>query len=150
MKKTLFTACAAIFVLSFGAPAQAQAQRCHDAKGHFTKCPAPAPRPAPAPTRAPAAAATAANNNTARCRDAQGHFTKCGTIAAPQPRATTAPQARPTVARPTVARPAPVTGQNTNPAGPNGATAKCRDNTLSHSAHRSGTCSRHGGVAQWF
>lgn len=30
-----------------------------------------------------------------------------------------------------------------------GATAKCRDNTCSFSQHRQGTCSGHGGVAQW-
>ncbi|MFX8164512.1 DUF3761 domain-containing protein [Acinetobacter baumannii] len=41
-------------------------------------------------------------------------------------------------------------GQDTHPGGPNGATAKCRDTTLSFSKHRSGTCSRHGGVAQWY
>ncbi|MEK6370966.1 MAG: DUF3761 domain-containing protein [Burkholderia gladioli] len=32
---------------------------------------------------------------------------------------------------------------------PAGATARCRDGTYSFSRHRSGTCSRHGGVAQW-
>jgi resuscitation-promoting factor RpfB len=32
---------------------------------------------------------------------------------------------------------------------PGGASAKCKDGTLSFSQHRSGTCSRHGGVAQW-
>jgi hypothetical protein len=32
---------------------------------------------------------------------------------------------------------------------PNGATAKCNDGTWSFSQHRSGTCSGHGGVAQW-
>lgn len=32
---------------------------------------------------------------------------------------------------------------------PSGATAKCRDGTYSFSQHRSGTCSHHGGVAQW-
>ena len=32
---------------------------------------------------------------------------------------------------------------------PTGATAKCKDGMYSHSAHRTGTCSRHGGVAQW-
>jgi|SRR5215204_1044858 len=32
---------------------------------------------------------------------------------------------------------------------PSGATAKCGDGTYSFSQHRSGTCSRHGGVAQW-
>lgn len=32
---------------------------------------------------------------------------------------------------------------------PPGATAQCRDGTYSFSQHRSGTCSRHGGVAVW-
>jgi hypothetical protein len=31
-----------------------------------------------------------------------------------------------------------------------GATARCRDGTLSYSAHRQGTCSHHGGVAEWY
>lgn len=31
-----------------------------------------------------------------------------------------------------------------------GATAKCRDDSLSYSAHRRGTCSHHGGVAIWY
>jgi len=35
------------------------------------------------------------------------------------------------------------------PSAPAGATAKCRDGTYSFSQHRSGTCSHHGGVAQW-
>jgi hypothetical protein len=30
-----------------------------------------------------------------------------------------------------------------------GATAKCKDGTYSHSKHHQGTCSHHGGVAQW-
>ena len=33
---------------------------------------------------------------------------------------------------------------------PAGATAECRDLTYSFSLHRSGTCSHHGGVMQWF
>jgi Protein of unknown function (DUF3761) len=32
---------------------------------------------------------------------------------------------------------------------PQGATARCRDGSYSFSRHRSGTCSRHGGVADW-
>jgi len=32
---------------------------------------------------------------------------------------------------------------------PTGATAKCKDGTYSKSQHRSGTCSKHGGVAEW-
>jgi hypothetical protein len=33
---------------------------------------------------------------------------------------------------------------------PSGATARCRDGSFSFSQHRSGTCSHHGGVAEWF
>ena len=32
---------------------------------------------------------------------------------------------------------------------PPGASAQCRDGSYSFSAHRRGTCSHHGGVAQW-
>jgi hypothetical protein len=32
---------------------------------------------------------------------------------------------------------------------PPGATARCRDGTYSYSQHRQGTCSHHGGVAEW-
>ena len=32
---------------------------------------------------------------------------------------------------------------------PQGATAQCRDGTYSFSQHHRGTCSYHGGVAQW-
>lgn len=37
----------------------------------------------------------------------------------------------------------------TPPAAPVGATAMCRDGSYSFSQHRSGTCSRHGGVSTW-
>lgn len=36
------------------------------------------------------------------------------------------------------------------PSAPAGASAQCRDGTYSFSQHRSGTCSHHGGVAEWF
>lgn len=32
---------------------------------------------------------------------------------------------------------------------PGGASARCRDGSFSFSQHRRGTCSRHGGVADW-
>lgn len=32
---------------------------------------------------------------------------------------------------------------------PSGASARCRDGSYSFSQHRSGTCSHHGGVAEW-
>jgi len=38
---------------------------------------------------------------------------------------------------------------STNGSVPAGATAQCNDGTYSFSQHHSGTCSRHGGVAQW-
>jgi hypothetical protein len=36
-----------------------------------------------------------------------------------------------------------------NSAIPNGASARCRDGDYSFSEHHSGTCSGHGGVAEW-
>ena len=36
-----------------------------------------------------------------------------------------------------------------NGGAPAGATARCQDGTYSFSQHRQGTCSHHGGVAQW-
>ncbi|NMO01868.1 DUF3761 domain-containing protein [Gordonia sp. TBRC 11910] len=42
--------------------------------------------------------------------------------------------------------PDPENDGNTAPAG---ATAKCRDGDYSFSKHHTGTCSGHGGVAQW-
>lgn len=50
--------------------------------------------------------------------------------------------------------PAPVKGTKSVPAAaPDavepGATARCKDGSFSHSKQHSGSCSRHGGVAQW-
>ena len=103
-----------------------------------------APPAAPASTAMPRNydCSKAGNANKAVCKGAAAPI-------APAPRAVPPPASRP-VPRAAPAPRAPVTGQNTNPSGPNGATAKCRDGTMSFSAHRSGTCSRHGGVAQWF
>ena len=62
---------------------------------------------------------------------------------APTPVPTALPTAQPTTA-PTVA---PPPAQTTDPLA--GVTAICVDGSYSYSAHRSGTCSHHGGVAQW-
>ncbi len=103
-----------------------------------------------------AAAAAPASNPTTRNYDCSkaGNANKAAcknvaTKATPTPAARPAPTARPTSTA-TAAQHAPVVGQNTNAGGPNGATAKCKDGTMSFSAHRSGTCSRHGGVAQFY
>ena len=67
------------------------------------------------------------------------------TAAAP---AAAAPAAAPAAAKSsTVSKSAPTaTASNTDPTG---ATAKCKDGTYSKSQHHSGTCSHHGGVAEW-
>lgn len=69
--------------------------------------------------------------------------------------ATTAPTqapARPSAPSKPYTAPAsrPMAPASTSSAGPNGATAMCNDGTYSHSAHRSGTCSHHGGVKTWY
>jgi len=79
----------------------------------------------PAPAIAPPPSPTAPSHPTAPA-------------ASPSPMASRVPVSRSS---------APAT---TNPAGPNGATAMCGDGSYSHSAHRSGTCSRHGGVKTWY
>lgn len=42
-----------------------------------------------------------------------------------------------------------VPAAGTDATAPAGATAKCKDGTYSMSTHHSGTCSHHGGVANW-
>ena len=68
----------------------------------------------------------------------------------------TAPSAPPAIAAPavtTTTTSAPATTRSTLPVTPGGdpagSTAQCTDGTYSSSAHRSGTCSHHGGVARW-
>lgn len=56
------------------------------------------------------------------------------TGAAPLSRSTPAPRAAPRIEK----------------ANPSGATARCGDGSLSFSASRRGTCSHHGGVAEWY
>ena len=57
------------------------------------------------------------------------------------------PTIRPLPTNTTVYIPPPE--QPTQSSRPAGATAICNDGTYSFSAHRRGTCSHHGGVAQW-
>lgn len=94
----------------------------------------------------PASAQAVRNYDCSKAGNANKAVCK-GAAAAPAP-SVAAPRPAPANASRPVTRTA--TGQNTNPGGPNGATAKCKDGTLSTSAHRSGTCARHGGVAQWY
>ena len=107
---------------------------------------------AAAPAAAPAApAAPAASGATSTCKDgttstSTGKGT-CSGHGGVQKAGTSAASAAPAAAAPAAAKSAPTaTAGNTDPTG---ATAKCKDGTYSKSQHHSGTCSSHGGVAQW-
>ena len=114
--------------------------------------------------------ATAPAGATARCDDGtytksrgQGACSSHGGVATwltDIPDTTvTAPSSRQPAAEndraPTTAQPAPADNNRVPPqsydtsAAVATATAVCRDGSYSHSTHRSGTCSRHGGVAEW-
>lgn len=165
--KLIGSALVAGLLLSVGsiAPANAQAQRNYDCSkpgnANKTVCKtavksAPAPRATPVATRnydctkpgnanktackaaaKPAPhAATAVARNYDCSKPGNANKSVCKTAMAP------APAAHPTSAR----APRAITSA----AGPQGATAKCRDNTYSHAATHSGACSHHGGVATWY
>ena len=85
----------------------------------------------------------AGNANKAACKSA---VPAVAPAAAPTPVAP-APAAK-TVSTHTVQR--STTTQTASAAGPTGATAICNDGTYSHSAHHSGSCSRHKGVKQFY
>jgi hypothetical protein len=64
-----------------------------------------------------------------------------------KPAAPAAPAAAP--AKPEKAEKAAKTGEKSVNGDATGATAKCKDGSFSHSKTHTGTCSRHGGVAEW-
>ena len=166
MKYLMITASGLLLpLLMAAAPANAQAARNYDCtkagnankaacKGAATVAP-PAAKPAAA-AKAPAPriydCSKAGNANKAVCKNA------AAPVATARPAAPVAPAPRPAPA----AAPAPVTraapataavrggDKPTNPGGPNGATAQCKDGTYSKSTHHSGTCAGHKGVATWY
>lgn len=121
------------------------------------------------PAAAPAApAAPAASGTPTTCKDGttsmatgRGACSGHGGVQKPSkgkpaldaPSSAPATAAAPAAAAPaaakssTASKSAPTTAaSNTDPTG---ATAKCKDGTYSKSQHHSGTCSHHGGVAEW-
>lgn len=82
--------------------------------------PTPAPQPAPAPVATPAPAPASSDNLS---NDNTYTNVDGNTVHSP--------------------------ADSTNGSVPAGATAQCADGTYSFSQHHSGTCSYHGGVAQW-
>ena len=121
------------------------------------------PAAAPAAPATPATPATpAASGAPSTCKDGttststgkgtcSGHggvqkpsTSKPAAAATPAAAAATTPAAAKSS---TASKSAPTaTASNTDPTG---ATAKCKDGTYSKSQHHSGTCSSHGGVAEW-
>ena len=72
--------------------------------------------------------------------------TAAPSAATPVP-AVAAPAAPAAKSTPAATKSAPVVAADSTD--PTGATAKCKDGTYSKSQHHSGTCSSHGGVAEW-
>ena len=66
--------------------------------------------------------------------------------AAPAPASSAAASKAAPAAKPTPAAKSAATTGNTDPTG---ATAKCKDGTYSKSKHHAGSCSHHGGVAEF-
>lgn len=133
-------------VLSIGlnTPAAAQAQRNYDCSklGNANKsvCKTAAAKPAVQPaarslqSKPQVAAATAPKARNYDCSK-PGNRSK---VACKGPAATV---------KPTPVHAAVPAAKGT---GPQGATAKCRDNTYSQSRDHRGACSHHGGVATWY
>lgn len=157
-------AIAICFSVLVASAADAQTARCKDASGKFIKCPPAAAAPAKSTAKSTAKSATkttksttasaakstakptasASASTTTRCKDAQGKFIKCPGPTVAATAAASAGRAAKAVTKPaTAAATRPMAGM------PTGATARCKDGTYSMSKTRSGTCSQHGGVANW-
>jgi Protein of unknown function (DUF3761) len=129
---------------------------------------APAAPAASTPAAAPAApAASGGGGGTSTCKDGttststgkgtcSGHggvqkdskSQPAAAATAATPAAPAAAATAPAAAKSSTASKSAPTAASSN-TDPTGATAKCKDGTYSKSQHRSGTCSSHGGVAQW-
>ncbi len=85
-------------------------------------------------------------------KSTQAKSAAAGTGAATPPAAAPAATTPPPAASSAKSAPATTKSAPTTAAGntdPTGATATCKDGAYSKSQHHSGTCSSHGGVAEW-
>ena len=122
----------------------------HSLSGAAAAAPAAPTATATAPTGGAPAGATfqCKDGSYSTAKTSQGACSRHGGVdhaltaaAAAAPAATAAPAGAASGKAPTVARPADA---------PANATAKCRDGTYSASQQHSGSCSHHGGVAEWY
>jgi hypothetical protein len=103
----------------------------------------------PATAAAPAASATC-EDGTKSTATGKGACSGHGGVLKPltsKPAPGTAMTAAPAAATSTA--PKSATSATAGNTAPTGATAKCKDGTYSKSTHKAGTCSTHGGVADW-
>jgi Protein of unknown function (DUF3761) len=99
-----------------------------------------APTPAAAPATPASGAVKTCTDGTTSTASGKGACSGHGGVLKGSQSKSAAASTAPTTATPTVA------AGSSDPAG---ATAKCKDGSYSKSQHRSGTCSSHGGVAEW-
>jgi hypothetical protein len=132
--------------------------------GGAQSAPAPGAAPAPAPAAKPSAAPPPAPEPMVKCKDgseSKGGKGACshhggvasgdmgGPAAAPPPAAPKSSGAAPSTTQGRAAPASPRPGSSGAPAQSRQPTAKCKDGSMSYSAHHSGACSHHGGVAEW-
>ena len=146
--------------------ASAKAPKCTDPTSHKSiKCPVASTTSATNAAPKTKSLTAAKPTQTAKCKGAKGLFTKCASsgtapVAAtpvkpapapmtPKPAITSAsPAQTATAAAPAVSAPAAKFASAPS-AAPAGATALCKDGSYSMSKHHSGSCSHHGGVANF-
>jgi hypothetical protein len=122
--------------------------------GGATSAPAPssAPPAAKPSSPAPAPAPTVKCKDGSESKGGKGACSHHGGVAAGDMGGSAPPAGAPPPPPSAQGRSAPATPRPTSsgaPAQPGQATAKCKDGAMSYSAHHSGACSHHGGVAQW-
>lgn len=144
MRVLPFTLLVCCFILSAGtmaaSPAKKDAQSSVDVQQSTD---APAPKKAPHPHKPKADDTMDQPTDTAPAaeRNKSGRFVKKESLLpVPEQKSVPAPGKEP--------KSAPASAVVPKTAEP-GATARCKDGSLSHSKQHSGSCSRHGGVAQW-